>query len=284
MYRNRRVRRLLFFFHLFFFFFLMGLLYKKRVVTSVDLALALALATKSQIWSFFFFLFVNLQVSVCFYFILFYFFRYFCYFSYFQQKDGAMYLSFLLMTAKKSFYEQSYFSFLLFFSPWVKVRIRQRCACTYSNLTASLGNTAGFTLQCPIYFSSSSSSSATVKNNNNWVLGWVYPWSHSGMSVLCEDGEVASFPPRSDVRVRLRWSQIEYQKKQQSPQPDHKSPSHNRKTPTRQDKTFSINSTCEWEKGRRGLQWWYKCLFHILEVWHAAHWRRHVFFFFSSTV
>lgn len=43
------------------------------------------------------------------------------------------------------------------------MRIRQRCACTYSNLTASLGNTAGFTLQCPIYFSSSSSSSATVK-------------------------------------------------------------------------------------------------------------------------
>lgn len=33
-------------------------------------------------------------------------------------------------------------------------------------------------------------------------------------------------------------------------------------------KTFSINFTCE--KKDRGLQWWYKCLFHILEVWHAA--------------
>lgn len=43
-------------------------------------------------------------------------------------------------------------------------------------------------------------------------------------------------------------------------------------------KTFSINFTCE--KKDRGLQWWYKCLFHILEVWHAAvsaHWRSYVF-------
>ena len=37
-----------------------------------------------------------------------------------------------------------------------------------------------------------------------------------------------------------------------------------------------------WEKDR-GLQWWHKCLFHILEVWHAAvpaHWRLHVLLFY----
>lgn len=197
----------------------------------MDLALALALATKSQIWSFF---------SICefasFSLFLFYFtfFSVFLLFFLFSTKRWCYVFIIPINDSKKSFYEQSYFSFLLFFesngSPWVKVRIRQRCACTYSNLTASLGNTAGFTLQCPIYFSSSSSSSATVKNNNNWVLGWVYPWSHFGMSVLCE---LASFPPRSDVRVRLRWSQIEYQKKQQPSGPDYKSPSHNRKTPPR---------------------------------------------------
>ncbi len=37
-----------------------------------------------------------------------------------------------------------------------------------------------------------------------------------------------------------------------------------------------------WEEGQRGLQWWHKCPFHILEVWHAAvstHWRLDVFLF-----
>ena len=108
MYRNRRVRRLLFF----LFFFFDGLALQKRVVTSVDLALALALATKSQIWSFF---------SICefasFSLFLFYFtfFSVFLLFFLFSTKRWCYVFIIPINDSKKSFYEQSYFSFLLFF-------------------------------------------------------------------------------------------------------------------------------------------------------------------------
>ena len=161
MYRNRRIRRLLFSFFLFFFFF-DGLALQKRVVTSVDLALALALALamKSQIWSFFFYLWI---CKFQFVFILFlFFFQYFCYFLIFNKKDGAMYLSFLLMTAKNHFTNRVTFCFYCFSSRTARHELKwESDRGAPVRTVASLGNTAGFTLQCPIYCSSSSS--ATVK-------------------------------------------------------------------------------------------------------------------------
>lgn len=108
-----------------------------------------------------FFLFVNLQVSVCFYFIWL-FFQYFCYFLIFNKKDGAMYLSFLLMTAKNHFTNRVTFCFYCFSSRTARHELKwESDRGAPVRTVASLGNTAGFTLQCPIYFSSSSS--ATVK-------------------------------------------------------------------------------------------------------------------------